>query len=173
VLRLGPAAEDGSTAPDRGRRADRRYGPGRRMAGGDRVRALDGLGVLATVDGREVLVGRTRLFDGRLAESLAAELAAPRRTGTTAVAVGWTGGTRLLLVADRISRPPPTPSPSCAGSGCARCCSPATTRPPPARWPRKLGHRRGDRRGAAGGQGRGWSPGCASRAEWWPWSATG
>ena len=34
---------------------------------------------------------------------------------------------------------PPRPSRSCATSGCARCCSPATTPEPPARSPRQVG----------------------------------
>ena len=103
VLRMAAAAEDGSQHPIA---AAVLTGAVDRVGGWPAAtgfRALDGLGVLATVDGREVLVGRTRLFDGRLAESLAAELAAAEAGGHTAVAVGWDGQVRgLLLVADRI-----------------------------------------------------------------------
>jgi P-type Cu+ transporter len=72
----------------------------------DRFRSVDGLGVRATVDGRDVVVGRP----GLLADSgmpLGATLRdAERRArdaGRTVVAVGWDGRARgLLLLADRV-----------------------------------------------------------------------
>jgi Cu+-exporting ATPase len=68
--------------------------------------SLDGLGVRATVDGRHVLVGRPRLL-AESGQSLPAELAAAlgdaQAAGLTAVAVGWDGRARgLLLVSDRV-----------------------------------------------------------------------
>ena len=63
---------------------------------------LPGLGVRATVDGVEVVVGRIQLFD-EVHEGLLAAMAEAEDTGGTAVLAGWDGTARgVLVVADRI-----------------------------------------------------------------------
>jgi Cu+-exporting ATPase len=67
---------------------------------------VEGLGVHGMVDGHAVVVGRTRLLEGR-ALALPAELdtakAEAEARGHTAVAVGWDGAVRaVLMVADAI-----------------------------------------------------------------------
>ncbi len=63
---------------------------------------LPGLGVRATVDGVEVVVGRIQLFD-EVHEGLLAAMAGAEDTGGTAVLAGWDGTARgVLVVADRI-----------------------------------------------------------------------
>jgi Cu+-exporting ATPase len=63
---------------------------------------LPGLGVRATVDGVEVVVGRIQLFD-EVHEDLLAAMAEAEDTGGTAVLAGWDGTARgVLVVADRI-----------------------------------------------------------------------
>ncbi|TCP53971.1 Cu+-exporting ATPase [Tamaricihabitans halophyticus] len=65
-----------------------------------------GLGVQGQVDGHAVLVGRTALlaeWSQRLPESLATAKAAAEARGQTAVAVGWDGAARgVLVVADTV-----------------------------------------------------------------------
>ncbi|WP_394329298.1 heavy metal translocating P-type ATPase [Nocardiopsis sp. CNR-923] len=67
---------------------------------------IEGRGVQGTVDGHAVLVGRASLLEERsqpLPESLSAALAAAESTGRTAVAVGWDGRARgVLVVADTV-----------------------------------------------------------------------
>ena len=63
---------------------------------------LPGLGVRATVDGAEVLVGRRRLFD-EVPDDLLAAVAEAEDAGRTAVVVGWDGTARgVLVIADRV-----------------------------------------------------------------------
>ena len=63
---------------------------------------LPGLGVRATVDGAEVLVGRRRLFD-EVPDDLLAAVAKAEDAGRTAVVVGWDGTARgVLVIADRV-----------------------------------------------------------------------
>ncbi|WP_369056567.1 heavy metal translocating P-type ATPase [Kineococcus terrestris] len=67
---------------------------------------LEGLGVQGVVDGRAVVVGRPRLLE-QWSQHLPAELAAARteaeRQGGTAVAVGWDGRARgVVVVADAV-----------------------------------------------------------------------
>ena len=63
---------------------------------------LPGLGVRATVDGAEVLVGRRRLFD-EVPEDLLAAIAEAEDAGRTAVLAGWSGTARgVLVIADRV-----------------------------------------------------------------------
>ncbi|MEO2114216.1 MAG: copper-translocating P-type ATPase, partial [Acidimicrobiales bacterium] len=63
---------------------------------------LPGLGVHATVDGAEVLVGRRRLFD-EVPDDLLAAVAKAEDAGRTAVVVGWDGTARgVLVIADRV-----------------------------------------------------------------------
>ncbi|CAN5193362.1 heavy metal translocating P-type ATPase [soil metagenome] len=67
---------------------------------------IEGLGVQGVVDGHAVLVGRTRLLEDwsqHLTPDLAQARAAAEAQGRTAVAVGWDGQARgLLVVADAI-----------------------------------------------------------------------
>jgi Cu+-exporting ATPase len=110
VLRLAGAVEDASEHPI-----------ARAIAEGARARSvalpavrefanLEGLGVQGVVDdgetGRAVLVGRPHLFDERsqpLPAELDRALAEARDTGATAVAVGWDGRVRgIVVVADAV-----------------------------------------------------------------------
>ncbi len=67
---------------------------------------LEGLGVRGVVEGRAVLVGRARLLEGEgmaLPPELVAAVDAAETAGRTAVAVGWDGRARgVLVVADTI-----------------------------------------------------------------------
>jgi P-type Cu+ transporter len=106
VLRLAAAAEDGSQHPIAAAvLAGARTRVGEWAAATD-FRSLDGLGVRATVEGRQVLVGRARLL-AEAGQPLPAELrdaqASAETGGHTVVAVGWDGRARgLLLVADQV-----------------------------------------------------------------------
>ncbi|MDG2161475.1 MAG: heavy metal translocating P-type ATPase [Acidimicrobiales bacterium] len=63
---------------------------------------LPGLGVSATVDGVEVVVGRRQMFD-EVPEDLASAMTEAEDAGGTAVLAGWNGMARgVLVVADRI-----------------------------------------------------------------------
>ena len=68
---------------------------------------------------------------------------ASRRHGRAGRPRSSSGGTARPARSSRCptpcASPRPAPSRRCAGSGCARSCSPATTRPPPARWPPRAG----------------------------------
>ncbi|GHE75342.1 carbonate dehydratase [Amycolatopsis deserti] len=67
---------------------------------------VEGLGVQGIVDGKAVLVGRTALlaeWSQHLSSDLAAAKAAAEQQGKTAVAVGWDGQARaVLVVADTV-----------------------------------------------------------------------
>jgi Cu+-exporting ATPase len=67
---------------------------------------VEGLGVHGVVDGHAVVVGRTRLLEDRalaLTAGLDAAKAAAEARGHTAVAVGWDGAARaVLVVADAV-----------------------------------------------------------------------
>ncbi|WP_027946599.1 heavy metal translocating P-type ATPase [Amycolatopsis taiwanensis] len=67
---------------------------------------IEGLGVQGVVDGRAALVGRTALLEDwsqHLSPELAEAKAAAERKGRTAVAVGWDGQARgVLVVADTV-----------------------------------------------------------------------
>jgi Cu+-exporting ATPase len=67
---------------------------------------VEGLGVQGIVDGRAVLVGRTALLEEwsqHLPEDLAEAKSAAEKEGKTAVAVGWDGQARaVLVVADTV-----------------------------------------------------------------------
>ncbi|OOC56494.1 MULTISPECIES: heavy metal translocating P-type ATPase [Nocardiopsis] len=106
VLRLAGALENASEHP-----------VARAVASGaaDRVGTLpapegfanvEGLGVRGTVDGRAVLVGRVTLLEEHgtsLPEQLATALRDAESEGRTAVAVGWEGRARgVLVVADTV-----------------------------------------------------------------------
>jgi len=69
-------------------------------------KALPGLGARGTVDGREVIVGREKLFAERgmaVPDSLAAQCRAWEEAGRTSVLAGWDGKVRgAIAVADAI-----------------------------------------------------------------------
>jgi len=74
--------------------------------GADHFTNLPGLGVSATVNGTEVVVGRTRLFD-QVPDELAQAIEAAEAAGRTAVVAGWGSAgnpvaTGVFVVADRI-----------------------------------------------------------------------
>ncbi|MGI5225144.1 heavy metal translocating P-type ATPase [Actinoallomurus sp. CA-142502] len=106
VLRLAGALEDSSEHPIAqaiARGAVQRVGD---LPPVEDFAAVEGLGVQGVVDGHAVLVGRTRLLD-EWSQHLPAELerakAAAEADGGTAVAVGWDGEARaVLVVADTI-----------------------------------------------------------------------
>ncbi|MEW1658409.1 heavy metal translocating P-type ATPase [Streptomyces sp. NPDC093707] len=69
---------------------------------------LPGLGVRGSVEGHSVLVGRERLLNDRglpLPPALAEAKDAAERAGHTAVAVGWDGAARAVLVVSDAVRP--------------------------------------------------------------------
>ncbi|MFB7634707.1 heavy metal translocating P-type ATPase [Streptomyces sp. NPDC056149] len=69
---------------------------------------VPGLGVRGTVEGHAVLVGRERLLADRgqpLPPALAAAKDAAERAGRTAIAVGWDGAARAVLVVSDAVRP--------------------------------------------------------------------
>ena len=106
VLRLAGALEDSSEHP-----IAQAIAKGAREKVGDLPRVeqftnLEGLGVQGIVDDHAVIVGRTRLladFSQPLPEDLGAAMAAAESDGKTAVAVGWDGRARaVLVVADAV-----------------------------------------------------------------------
>ncbi len=105
VLRLAGALEDASEHP-----VARAVAEGARQRGGlaavDGFASLEGLGVQGTVDGHDVVVGRPALLADRampLPDDLVAAVADARSRGATAVAVGWDGEARgVLVVADAV-----------------------------------------------------------------------
>jgi Cu+-exporting ATPase len=69
---------------------------------------VEGLGVQGIVDGHAVLVGRPRLlqeWSQHLPEKLERELRAEQAAGRTAVAVGWDGRARAVLVVADVVKP--------------------------------------------------------------------
>jgi Cu+-exporting ATPase len=106
VLRLAGALEDASEHPIAKAIAD-----GARDKIGDLPAVegftnLEGLGVQGVVDGRAVVLGRERLlaeWSQRLPERLARSMRDAESDGKTAVAVGWDGKARaVLIVADAV-----------------------------------------------------------------------
>jgi Cu+-exporting ATPase len=101
VLRLAGGLEDSSEHP-----IAKAIATGARDKVGDlptvaEFKSLEGLGVQGVVDGRTVVVGRRRLLD--LPEELAKAMREAESDGRTAVAVGWDGEARgVLVVADTI-----------------------------------------------------------------------
>jgi Cu+-exporting ATPase len=106
VLRLAGALEDSSEHP-----IARAIASGAREKVGDlpnvhRFTNIEGLGVRGVVEGYDVVVGRQRLL-ADVSQNLPAELAESSREaeseGKTAVAVGWDGKARgVLVVADAV-----------------------------------------------------------------------
>jgi Cu+-exporting ATPase len=107
VLRLAGALEDASEHP-----IARAIAAGAREQGElptpEGFANLEGLGVQGVVDGYAVLVGRPQLF-GEWSQHLPADLeralAEARSTGGTAVAVGWDGAARGVLVVSDEPKP--------------------------------------------------------------------
>jgi Cu+-exporting ATPase len=106
VLRLAGALESASEHPIAravARGAVERTGPLPRVAD---FRNVEGLGVTGVVDGAEVVVGRRGLLADRaqpLPDSLERAAAAAEAEGRTAIAVGWDGTARgVLVVADAV-----------------------------------------------------------------------
>ncbi|HET6736628.1 heavy metal translocating P-type ATPase [Mycobacterium sp.] len=106
VLRLAGALEDASEHP-----IARAVANGAREKVGDLPSVegftnLEGLGVQGVVDGRAVVVGRQRLladWSQHLPESVAQSMHQAEAEGKTAVAVGWDGKARgVLVVADAV-----------------------------------------------------------------------
>ncbi|MDT5331333.1 MAG: P-type Cu+ transporter [Mycobacterium sp.] len=101
VLRLAGALEDSSEHP-----IAKAIATGARDKVGDlptveEFKSLEGLGVQGVVDGQTVVVGRRRLLD--LPEELAKAMREAESDGRTAVAVGWDGKARgVLVVADAV-----------------------------------------------------------------------
>jgi P-type Cu+ transporter len=101
VLRLAGALEDASEHPIAraiATGAAERVGPLPAVEGFANV---EGLGVQGVVDGHAVLVGRTQLLEEwslRLTPELEQAKAAAEAEGRTAVAVGWDGAARGVLV---------------------------------------------------------------------------
>jgi Cu+-exporting ATPase len=106
VLRLAGALEDASEHP-----IAKAIAIGARDKVGDRPSVesftnLEGLGVQGVVDGHAVIVGRQRLLDDwsqRLPDNLIQSMRDAESEGKTAVAVGWDGKARaVLVVADAV-----------------------------------------------------------------------
>ena len=106
VLRLAGALEDSSEHP-----IAKAIATGARNKVGDlpsveRFINIAGLGVQGVVEGHAVVVGRQRLLTDssqRLPEKLAKSMRQAESEGRTAVAVGWDGQTRgVLVVADEV-----------------------------------------------------------------------
>jgi len=108
VLRLAGALEDASEHPIARAVADAARAIGDLPAVED-FASLEGLGVQGVVDGHAVLVGRPRLlaqWSQHLPADLEEALAKAQSDGGTAVAVGWDGAARgIVVVADE---PKPT-----------------------------------------------------------------
>ena len=108
VLRLAAALEAGSTHPV----ADAVVaGAPDRLPAADGLVETPGLGVHGMVEGHAVLVGRPALLDGwsqPLPDDLAAVMERAEAVGHTAVAVGWDGAARgVLVVADTVKESSP------------------------------------------------------------------
>ena len=106
VLRLAGALEDASEHPIAqaiARGATEQLGP---LPAVTEFTNLEGLGVQGIVDGKAVIAGRRRLLEDwamRLPIDLEQAMTAAESQGTTAVAVGWDGRARaVLVVADAV-----------------------------------------------------------------------
>ncbi|MGR6963996.1 heavy metal translocating P-type ATPase [Geodermatophilus sp. URMC 61] len=106
VLRLAGALEDASEHPIAAAIAKGATELVGTLPPVDGFTAIEGLGVQGVVDGHAVLVGRTRLLEDwsvHLSPDLEQAKAAAEAEGRTAVAVGWDGAARgVLVVADAV-----------------------------------------------------------------------
>jgi Cu+-exporting ATPase len=115
VLRVAGSLEDASEHPiaQAIATAARERGP---LPASEDFASLEGLGVQGVVDGHAVLVGRPQLlgeWSQHLTPDLEAALADAQARGGTAVAVGWDGAARgIVVVADE---PKPTSARAIAG----------------------------------------------------------
>jgi Cu+-exporting ATPase len=103
ILRLAGALESASEHPIAAavaRAALDRTGP---LPSTQDFRTVEGLGVTGIVDGAAVVVGRRRLLAQPLPDDLERAAAAAEAEGRTAIAVGWDGAARgILVVADAV-----------------------------------------------------------------------
>ena len=106
ALRLVGAVEDASEHPIARAIAEAARAQGRSLPAVEGFANQEGLGVIGTADGRDLIVGRPRLladWDMPLPESLERSLETAQASGQTAIAAGWDGAARaLFVVADRI-----------------------------------------------------------------------
>lgn len=106
VLRLAGALEDASEHPIAKAIAKAARDKVGELPSVDDFTNLDGLGVQGIVDGNAVLVGRERLladWSQRLPDPLVTAMRHAESEGNTAVAVGWDGQARaILVVADAV-----------------------------------------------------------------------
>ncbi len=95
---------------------------------------IEGKGVQGIVDGHAVVVGRTSLladWSQHLSAGLSAATAEAEAQGTTAIAVGWDGRARgVLVVADTVKATSAEAVAQLRALGLTPSCSPVTT----ARW---------------------------------------
>ena len=114
MLRLAGALEDASEHPIAAAVAAAAAEAPARCRRSTTSPTSTGLGVTGVVDGHAVLVGRRRLLADAVAHAPADLERAPHAAeadGRTAVAVGWDGAARgVLVVADTVSRRQPRPS---------------------------------------------------------------
>ena len=106
LLRLAGALEDASEHPIARAVADAARERVGTLPAVEDFANVEGLGVQGIVDGHAVLVGRPRLlaeWSQHLTPELEEALADARSSGATAVAVGWDGAARgVLVVADAV-----------------------------------------------------------------------
>ncbi|WP_091366730.1 heavy metal translocating P-type ATPase [Geodermatophilus telluris] len=106
VLRLAGALEDASEHPIAQAIATGATAAVGHLPPVEGFTTIEGLGVQGVVDGHAVLVGRTRLLEDwsvHLGVDLGRAKAAAEAEGKTAVAVGWDGAARaVLVVADAV-----------------------------------------------------------------------
>ncbi|HEX2284341.1 MAG TPA: heavy metal translocating P-type ATPase, partial [Mycobacterium sp.] len=106
VLRLAGALEDASEHPIAKAIADGARDKVGELPAVEGFTNMEGLGVQGVVDGHAVVVGRERLladWSQHLPEALAESMRAAESEGRTAVAIGWDGKARgVLVVADAV-----------------------------------------------------------------------
>ncbi len=109
LLRLAGALEDASEHPVAAAVAAGARARGLRLPAVESFASTGGLGVAGVVEDRAVVAGRASWLEGEWAQPLPAELAAARdeaeAAGRTAVAVGWDGAARGVLVVSDTVRP--------------------------------------------------------------------
>ncbi len=109
LLRLAGALEDASEHPVAAAVAAGARARGLRLPAVESFASTGGLGVAGVVEGRAVVAGRASWLEREWAQPLPAELAAARdeaeAAGRTAVAVGWDGAARGVLVVSDTVRP--------------------------------------------------------------------
>ncbi|MCI2238379.1 heavy metal translocating P-type ATPase [Paenibacillus sp. TRM 82003] len=109
LLRLAGALEDASEHPVAAAVATGARARGLRLPAVESFASTGGLGVSGVVEGRAVVAGRASWLEREWAQPLPADLAAARdeaeAAGRTAVAVGWDGAARGVLVVSDTVRP--------------------------------------------------------------------